>query len=643
MVESAKKFEVGQEVKVVRGDEEWLGWRPEMDRTVGRTGKVIHVIDSGNYTKVHVSFGDCMWFYRPCNLEPVVETPAPRFKVGDNVKVVKKDGDYRYWMDSMDKTVGRVGQVVEYYEETEGEIEFCVQIDGVNWKYRLSALELLPNPGEGWRLIDPKVDTPESGDEVWYGSTSEWRPRFVSDSTSFQEKYAYRRRVVAPGPAPVCYRFLAPHETLKEGDRLNSKANEESRDPNSDSGWITVNPCDFGKPVSFFHLMRARRPIVTYRGSIEAGEGYRLLDAEEEKSIGDDCDLKDRKEIDWVTVSEDGDQARGLVYRRLLATDPQISVVTTPDGSQDYMQTRPVVTATIEQILDGQEAAALGKVITDSSPGWEHEVFHWSDTRKKIYIAGPMRGIRHFNFPAFDAARDLLTETGWNPISPADLDRATGFDEKAFPDDYDWIDLKKIGFSVHDAIDRDVEAIKSCDAIYMLKGWENSKGAKAEKAMAEWLGLEIKYEQPYVTDRPPTTTGKCEMVMDSEGFIRSFGFDPVTDGQTVTNERGGKQSHVSARFDCIPPETLRLLAQCLGFGAKKYGKDNWRQIDFEDNLCHAMNHINEWRMGDRSEPHLVNAMARITFALSQAVASGEQDKTYVHPDTVGAKAGCCHE
>lgn len=106
------------------------------------------------------------------------------------------------------------------------------------------------------------------------------------------------------------------------------------------------------------------------------------------------------------------------------------------------------------------------------------------------------------------------------------------------------------------------------------------------------------------------------------------------DNQTYTNEQGGKQSFVSARFDCIPPVVLRLLAQCLGFGARKYGKENWQQIDQVDHLNHAMNHINEWNRGDRSEPHLVNAMARLTFALWQAVEQGQQPDTYIHPDEV---------
>lgn len=100
----------------------------------------------------------------------------------------------------------------------------------------------------------------------------------------------------------------------------------------------------------------------------------------------------------------------------------------------------------------------------------------------------------------------------------------------------------------------------------------------------------------------------------------------------ITNEQGGTQSFVAADFDCIPPEVLKLLAECLGRGARVYGRENWKKLPASDSLSHAMNHINEWRRGDRSEPHLVNAMARLTFALWQAVDSGEQHHTYLHPD-----------
>lgn len=104
------------------------------------------------------------------------------------------------------------------------------------------------------------------------------------------------------------------------------------------------------------------------------------------------------------------------------------------------------------------------------------------------------------------------------------------------------------------------------------------------------------------------------------------------DGTKVTNATKGSQSFLLANFRCIPPCVLRLLAQCLGFGMIKYGFENWKNISMDDNLSHAMNHINEWRRGDRSEPHLVNAMARLTFAITLAVEAGDQPDSYIHPD-----------
>jgi hypothetical protein len=113
----------------------------------------------------------------------------------------------------------------------------------------------------------------------------------------------------------------------------------------------------------------------------------------------------------------------------------------------------------------------------------------------RVYIAGPMRGVPRFNFPAFDAAKKKLVAQGFEVISPADMDRDIGFDPADLPPDYDWHDIDSIGFSLPDAIHRDVEAVKKCNAIYMLCGWERSRGACAEKALAEWMGLTVLYEQ----------------------------------------------------------------------------------------------------------------------------------------------------
>ena len=111
-----------------------------------------------------------------------------------------------------------------------------------------------------------------------------------------------------------------------------------------------------------------------------------------------------------------------------------------------------------------------------------------------VYIAGPMRGKPFFNFPAFDQAKEVMEAKGFSVISPADLDRQIGFDPELLGSDYDWNDLNKCKFSLMDAIDRAVAALKKCQAIYMLKGWESSKGAKAEKALAEWMGLSVLYQ-----------------------------------------------------------------------------------------------------------------------------------------------------
>ena len=97
----------------------------------------------------------------------------------------------------------------------------------------------------------------------------------------------------------------------------------------------------------------------------------------------------------------------------------------------------------------------------------------------KVYIAGPMTGKPLWNFPAFDRMRDWLTLQGHKPISPADMDREVGFSEER---------QTLAGFDMQAARDRDIAAIKECDAVMMLDGWQNSVGATAEYCLARWFG-----------------------------------------------------------------------------------------------------------------------------------------------------------
>jgi hypothetical protein len=108
----------------------------------------------------------------------------------------------------------------------------------------------------------------------------------------------------------------------------------------------------------------------------------------------------------------------------------------------------------------------------------------------RVYIAGPMRGLPLFNFPAFDTARDLAIAKGFNPTSPADMDRDSGFHEDNSPEAAHGAEAAR------DFAKRDCDALigfraEDGDAIALLPGWEKSTGAVAEFFLARWLGLRI--------------------------------------------------------------------------------------------------------------------------------------------------------
>jgi Domain of unknown function (DUF5664)/Domain of unknown function (DUF4406) len=100
-----------------------------------------------------------------------------------------------------------------------------------------------------------------------------------------------------------------------------------------------------------------------------------------------------------------------------------------------------------------------------------------------IYVAGPMRGVKDLNFPAFDAARDMLVQKGYNVISPADIDRASG--------DTNEVDQAKFVFRDFFALYFISQVSRKQGGIYLLPGWTKSIGAAAEANLARWLGLRL--------------------------------------------------------------------------------------------------------------------------------------------------------
>ena len=92
----------------------------------------------------------------------------------------------------------------------------------------------------------------------------------------------------------------------------------------------------------------------------------------------------------------------------------------------------------------------------------------------KVYLSGPMRGIPEFNFPQFHDATEWLRLQDHIVFNPAEHSYPTEDLRAAFSRDTEWL----CGWA---------------DAVALLPGWHNSKGAKAECALALALGLEVYY------------------------------------------------------------------------------------------------------------------------------------------------------
>ena len=90
----------------------------------------------------------------------------------------------------------------------------------------------------------------------------------------------------------------------------------------------------------------------------------------------------------------------------------------------------------------------------------------------RIYVAGAMSGLPDLNYPAFHAAAAMLRARGYEVENPA---------ENPVPVCGSWRGYMRMT----------VTQLAQCDAVYLLPGWEASRGANVEHALALGLGLEV--------------------------------------------------------------------------------------------------------------------------------------------------------
>lgn len=119
---------------------------------------------------------------------------------------------------------------------------------------------------------------------------------------------------------------------------------------------------------------------------------------------------------------------------------------------------------------------------------------------KRIYIAGPMRGIPEFNFPRFHAVTQAFRANGHEVFSPAERDSERhGGVNIAAGNKAGCIEQATTmhGFSLRDALNDDLHYICTrAEVVALLPGWEKSDGAQAEWRTAIALkpvGVEIIY------------------------------------------------------------------------------------------------------------------------------------------------------
>lgn len=94
---------------------------------------------------------------------------------------------------------------------------------------------------------------------------------------------------------------------------------------------------------------------------------------------------------------------------------------------------------------------------------------------KTVYLAGKMSGVPEWNFPAFNAKAEHLRELGWHVENPADNGLTEG---------YRWQDYMREALA----------QLVKCDYIYLLAGWETSRGAQLELHVAKQLGMTVMLE-----------------------------------------------------------------------------------------------------------------------------------------------------
>lgn len=168
-----------------------------------------------------------------------------------------------------------------------------------------------------------------------------------------------------------------------------------------------------------------------------------------------------------------------------------------------------------------------------------------------LYLSGAMTGKEHFNFQYFFEVEDVLTKKGYYIINPARLSLellSKKLQEKITEDNYYrfmpfFDEIPRSAYMAYD-----IKYLLSADAIVMLDGWYQSKGAI----------LELKVAQE---------TGKLLFEIDN-----AYNLIPL-DTKAI-----GMKLAEKPRMELVDMEFVEGIAKVLTFGAIKYGENSWQNV-----------------------------------------------------------------
>ncbi len=100
--------------------------------------------------------------------------------------------------------------------------------------------------------------------------------------------------------------------------------------------------------------------------------------------------------------------------------------------------------------------------------------------KPRLYLSGPMTGVKDLNRPLFNQVTKELRARGYKVVNPPELDR--------YSPQRSW----------EGCLRRDIRYLLDCEAVANLPNWTKSRGAKLENHIASQLKYEIHPYQYYL-------------------------------------------------------------------------------------------------------------------------------------------------